>query len=113
MIYLPFTNGKSVNNLNQDEEEKKTEFALWMWGMRPRGGTPVSQEHRAQASGQTRTRNRNGIEKEKYLKYNFAQAIIFCSGKARKAYNEMKKMLLVRSAITTYIVCMALRHLGV
>lgn len=72
MIYLPFTNRKSVHNTNQNEKNRFVD--MWIWRRRPRGGTPLSQEHRVE-SGQTR--NRNEIEKEKYLKYNFVEAIIF------------------------------------
>lgn len=88
MIYLPFTNGKSVLNTDQNEEEKKLYSHCGCGECVHAKGHRV---HRVQGSGETRTRNRNGIEREKDLKYNFAQAIIFYCGNARKANNEKKK----------------------
>lgn len=102
MIYLPFTNRKSV--------PKKTREKITNT-IRPRGRT-IPQQQRLQwvrtATHHTRTHSHTQPKREgKYLRYNFAQAIIFYSEICTES--KQWKMLLVRSAITYKVS----RHKGV
>lgn len=101
MIYLPFTNRKICS---QKKTRKNNEYD---WSTRSDNTATAATTmgpHSHAPHARTHTQPKR---EEKYLRYNFAQAIIFYSEICTES--KQWKMLLVRSAIT-YMVS---RHLGV